>query len=205
MYDDERYVYVDRGMGLEPEDQIKLREALVSIKAEELKGADKDLNIIAYNQAIVEDSTVSEKTKFAVSQFERIREDSNRYQLWLKRWDVYDQFLNDEGVLEVLNKFLPEYEKFLPNGMYFPVPFCRSIKNGTNFSTELALKFHYDFIKTDENQIWTLNNDKISGNVLKLFQANLFFETTNQIHPLYLINYIVSVHLYLTNLNVFGN
>ena len=68
---------------------------------EELKGADKDLNIIAYNQAIVEDSTVSEKTKFAVSQFERIREDSNRYQLWLKRWDVYDQFLNDEGTKDL--------------------------------------------------------------------------------------------------------
>lgn len=101
VYDDERYVYVERGMGLEPEDQIKLREALVSIKAEELKGADKDINIIAYNQAIVENSTVSEKTKFAVSQFERIREDSNRYQLWLKRWDVYDQFLNDEGTKDL--------------------------------------------------------------------------------------------------------
>jgi len=92
------------------------------------------------------------------------------------------QFLNDEGVLEVLNKFLPEYEKFLPNGMYFPVPICRSIKNGNKFSTELALKFHYDFIKTDENQIWTLNNDNITGKVLKFFQANLFFEKETDLY-----------------------
>ena len=95
---------------------------------------------------------------------------------------ISSQFLNDKVVLDVLNKYLPKYEKFLPNGMYFPVPICRSIKKGYDFSSDLALKFHYDFIKTDENQIWTLKDNKIKGKVLKLFQANLFFEKETELY-----------------------
>ena len=66
--------------------------------------------------------------------------------------------------------------------MYFPVPISRSIKKGYDFSTDLALQFHYDFIKTDENQIWTLKDNKIKGKVLKLFQANLFFEKETDLY-----------------------
>ena len=69
--------------------------------------------------------------------------------------------LNDEIIFNVVEKFFPEFEKCLPAGMYFPVPISRSIKEGNDFTTELALKYHYKFIKIDENQRWSLQEKMI--------------------------------------------
>ncbi len=84
--------------------------------------------------------------------------------------------LDDKCVRQVMDEFLPEFEAKLPSGMYFPVPISRTIKQGKAFTTELAIKFHYNFIQVDENQKWSLPNKFISGKVLALFESNLFFE-----------------------------
>ena len=95
--------------------------------------------------------------------------------------------LNDIELWNVINKFFPKYETNLPTGMYFPVPICKLIKQGGNFSPKIALNFHYDFIKIDENQMWSLQNNRIKGKILKLFKSNLFFEKTTN---LYFVEYL---------------
>lgn len=84
--------------------------------------------------------------------------------------------LEDVGIWQVMDEHFPAFESKLPAGMYFPVPISRALKQGTEFSTELALRFHYDYIQVDENQKWSLRNKYISGKVLALFESNLFFE-----------------------------
>ena len=83
--------------------------------------------------------------------------------------------LNDVDILQLIDETFPEFKNDLPSGMYFPVPISRALKEGIEFSNELALKFHYDFIKVDENQKWSLRNKNISGKVLSLFESNLYF------------------------------
>ena len=95
--------------------------------------------------------------------------------------------LNDVELWDVINKFFPKFETHLPTGMYFPVPICKLIKKGEDFSPKIALKFHYNFIKIDENQIWRLKNNVIKGKILKLFKSNLFFEKETN---LYFIEYL---------------
>jgi len=60
--------------------------------------------------------------------------------------------LEDVGIWQVMDEHFPAFESKLPAGMYFPVPISRAIKQGAEFSTELALRFHYDYIQVDENQ-----------------------------------------------------
>lgn len=95
--------------------------------------------------------------------------------------------LDDKCVRQVMDEFLPEFEAKLPSGMYFPVPISRTIKQGKAFTTELAIKFHYNFIQVDENQKWSLRNKNISGKVLSLFESNLSFEKKT---GLYFIEYM---------------
>ncbi|MBC8260082.1 MAG: hypothetical protein H8E38_13790 [SAR324 cluster bacterium] len=84
--------------------------------------------------------------------------------------------LNDKDILFVLHEHLAQFENRLPAGMYFPVPISRTLKEKKTFSAELAMQFHYDFIKVDDDQNWSLRRKSISGKVLKLFLSNLFYE-----------------------------
>ncbi|MBG55768.1 MAG: hypothetical protein CL935_01390 [Deltaproteobacteria bacterium] len=94
--------------------------------------------------------------------------------------------LLDSTVMKVLEEYLPKLEDELPKGMYFPIPISRSIKQGEQFSKELALKFHYDFINVDQKQQWSLMNKRITGKVLSLFKSNIYFEETT---GLYFVEY----------------
>ena len=94
--------------------------------------------------------------------------------------------LLDSTVMKVLEEYFPKLEDELPKGMYFPIPISRSIKQGEQFSKELALKFHYDFINVDQKQQWSLMNKKITGKVLSLFKSNIYFE---EITGLYFVEY----------------
>jgi hypothetical protein len=102
VYDGERYVHIEKGMGREPENLIKLREAIVSIKAEKLNannlGVEPNLDIILYHQKVIDDLTTSTKDQWVVSEFDRIYSLPSLYQIWLERWDVKDDALNPTGV-----------------------------------------------------------------------------------------------------------
>ena len=95
-------------------------------------------------------------------------------------------FFNDIVIWDILDKNFPKFLEFLPSGMYFPVPICKLIKQGKNFFPKIALKFHYNFIKIDENQMWSLQNNRIKGKILKLFKSNLLYEKSTN---LYFIEY----------------
>ena len=84
--------------------------------------------------------------------------------------------LLDNIVMKVLEEYFPKFEDELPKGMYFPIPISRSIKNGEQFSKELALQYHYDFINVDQKQHWSLMNKRITGKILSLFKSNLYYE-----------------------------
>ena len=86
------------------------------------------------------------------------------------------EILKDEVIWNIIDQYFPKLESNLPTGMYFPVPISKALKKGKDFSFELALRFHYDFIKIDENQTWSLQKKKISGKVLTLFKLNLYYE-----------------------------
>ena len=90
-------------------------------------------------------------------------------------------------VLKVLEEYLPQFVYELPKGMYFPIPISRAIKKGEMFSKELALKFHYDFIKVDQKQQWYLRNKRITGKVLSFFKSNLSFE---KVTDLFFVEYL---------------
>ena len=90
--------------------------------------------------------------------------------------------LEDEEILKVIEKKLPEMTNQLPTGMYFPVPISRALKQGEIFSSELAMGFHYDFIRIDQHQKWNLREKNISGKVLAFFESNLFFEKESKLY-----------------------
>jgi len=79
--------------------------------------------------------------------------------------------LEDEQILLVLDEVLPEFITTLPTGMYFPVPISRALKQENDFTSELAMRFHYDFIQVDQHQKWSLREKFISGKVLALFES----------------------------------
>ena len=103
---------------------------------------------------------------------------------------IHDEFrrlkgaglLEDENTLELIENIFPESITQLPTGMYFPVPISRALKLGNDFSTELAMCFHYDFIKVDQYQKWSLRKKNISGKVLDLFESNLFYEKESKLY-----------------------
>ena len=84
--------------------------------------------------------------------------------------------LDDDLTLLVLEKKITKCISHLPRGMYFPVAISKVLKNGENFSEELAIQFHYDFIKIDQYQKWYLRENKIAGKILSLFERNLYYE-----------------------------
>lgn len=90
--------------------------------------------------------------------------------------------LEDEQILLVLDEVLPEFITQLPTGMYFPVPISRALKQENDFTSELAMRFHYDFIQVDQHQKWSLREKFISGKVLALFESNLFFEKETELY-----------------------
>ena len=90
--------------------------------------------------------------------------------------------LEDEGTLQLMENIFPESITHLPTGMYFPVPISRALKQGNDFSTELAMRFHYDFIHVDQHQKWSLREKNISGKVLALFELNLFYEKESKLY-----------------------
>ena len=90
--------------------------------------------------------------------------------------------LEDEDTLKVLEEIFPDFTTQLPTGMYFPVPISKAVKQGNNFTIELAIGFHYDFIKIDQKQKWRLRDKFISGKVLALFESNLFFEKDSKLY-----------------------
>jgi len=96
------------------------------------------------------------------------------------------KIFNNEMIMEIVERILPELEDNLPTGMYFPVPISREMNKGNEFSIELVLRFHYDFIRIDENQNWIFKKNHITGKVLKLFMLNLFYEKSTK---LYFIEY----------------
>ena len=90
--------------------------------------------------------------------------------------------LEDENILELMENIFPESITQLPTGMYFPVPISRALKKGNAFSTELAMRFHYDFIQVDQHQKWSLRENNINGKVLTLFKSNLFYEKESKLY-----------------------
>ena len=90
--------------------------------------------------------------------------------------------LEDEETLQLMENIFPESITQFPTGMYFPVPISRALKQGNDFSTELAMRFHYDFIKVDQHQKWSLREKNISGKVLALFESNLFYEKESKLY-----------------------
>ena len=90
--------------------------------------------------------------------------------------------LEDEETLELMENIFPESITQLPTGMYFPVPISRALKQGNDFSTELAMRFHYDFIQIDQHQKWSLRENNINGKVLALFETNLFYEKESKLY-----------------------
>ena len=90
--------------------------------------------------------------------------------------------LEDDETLVLMQNIFPESITQLPTGMYFPVPISRALKQGNDFSTELAMRFHYDFIKVDQHQKWSLREKNISGKVLALFESNLFYEKESKLY-----------------------
>mgnify|MGYP001168152734 FL=1 len=90
--------------------------------------------------------------------------------------------LEDEETLQLMENIFPESITQFPTGMYFPVPISRALKQGNDFSTELAMRFHYDFIKVDQYQKWSLREKNISGKVLALFESNLFYEKESKLY-----------------------
>ena len=97
-------------------------------------------------------------------------------QITEQKQKIQSSGLLDKTVMKVLEEYFPNYETELPKGMYFPIPISRAIKQGEGFSKELALQYHYDLIKIDQKQQWSLRNKRITGRVLSLFKSNLFFE-----------------------------
>jgi len=79
-------------------------------------------------------------------------------------------------VMKVMEEYFPKYDCQLPKGMYFPIPMSRAIDHGEIFSKEIALKFHYDFIKVNAKQQWSLRDKKITGKILSHFKSNLYYE-----------------------------
>jgi hypothetical protein len=92
------------------------------------------------------------------------------------------ELLEDEKTLQLIEEIFPEFTTQLPTGMYFPVPISRALKQGNDFTTELAIRFHYDFIRVDQLQKWSLREKYISGKVLALFESNLFFEKESKLY-----------------------
>ena len=90
--------------------------------------------------------------------------------------------LEDEDTLHLMEKILPDLTTQLPTGMYFPVPISRALKQENDFTSELAMRFHYDFIRIDQQQKWCLREKYISGKVLALFESNLFFEKESELY-----------------------
>jgi hypothetical protein len=90
--------------------------------------------------------------------------------------------LQDKETLQLMDNIFPESITQLPIGMYFPVPISKQLKQGNDFSTELAMHFHYDFIKVDQHQKWSLREKNISGKVLDLFKSNLFYEKESKLY-----------------------
>ena len=100
--------------------------------------------------------------------------------------------LEDEDTLHLMENILPDLTTQLPSGMYFPVPISRALKQEKDFSIELAMRFHYDFIRIDQQQKWSLREKYISGKVLALFESNLSFEKES---GLYFVEYWTNVTL----------
>ena len=90
--------------------------------------------------------------------------------------------LEDEVTLDLIHNIFPESITQLPTGMYFPVPISRALKQENDFSTELAMRFHYDFIQVDQYQKWSLRENDIGGKVLALFESNLFYEKESKLY-----------------------
>jgi len=107
-------------------------------------------------------------------------------QITVQKKKIKSSGLLASNVMKVLEEYFPKLVYELPKGMYFPIPISRAIKQGENFSKELALQFHYDFINVDQKQQWSLRNKKITGKVLSLFKSNLYFE---ELTGLYFVEY----------------
>jgi len=90
--------------------------------------------------------------------------------------------LEDEDTLHLMEKIIPDLTTQLPTGMYFPVPISKALKQENEFTCELAKRFHYDFIRIDQHQKWSLRENYISGKVLALFESNLFFEKESELY-----------------------
>ena len=90
--------------------------------------------------------------------------------------------LENEETIRLMENIFPESITQLPTGMYFPVPISRALKQGKDFSTKLAMYFHYDFIKVDQHQRWSLREKNISGKVLAYFESNLFYEKESKLY-----------------------
>ena len=90
--------------------------------------------------------------------------------------------LEDEDTLHLMEKIIPDLTTQLPTGMYFPVPISKALKQENEFTSELAMRFHYDFIRIDQYQKWSLREKYISGKVLALFESNLFFEKESELY-----------------------
>ena len=100
-------------------------------------------------------------------------------ELWLLK---VSGLLEDDKTLELMDIIFPESINQLQTGIYFPVPISRALKHGNDFSTELAMRFHYDFIQVDQYQKWSLRKNNISGKVLALFESNLFYEKESKLY-----------------------
>jgi len=90
--------------------------------------------------------------------------------------------LEDEDTLHLMEKIIPDLTTQLPTGMYFPVPISKALKQENEFTCELAMRFHHDFIRIDQHQKWSLREKYISGKVLALFESNLFFEKESELY-----------------------
>ena len=90
--------------------------------------------------------------------------------------------LEDEKTLELMENIFPESITQLSTGMYFPVPISSALKQGNDFSTEIAMRFHYDFIQVDKYQKWSLRKNNINGKVLAFFESNLFYEKESKLY-----------------------
>ena len=90
--------------------------------------------------------------------------------------------LEDSETIELMDNIFFFFLTQLPKGMYFPVPISRALKKGNIFSTDLAMRFHYDFIQVDQHQKWSLRENNISGKVLALFESNLFYEKESELY-----------------------
>ena len=89
--------------------------------------------------------------------------------------------LEDEDTLTVLEKIFPEFITQLPTGMYFPVPISKAVKQGNNFTIELAIGFH------TMNNLWSFLILRLEKSVIPtttLYTLNLeSLDAVNAIIP----------------------